>query len=118
MGLFGKRERERSPANYGVVELTHSAKSDVADDVVRSMYSHMGDGAKRSERIIACNMKVVYVPEEDLLELLQVYMSKQMAELRMKMKNSDGSRRVLRFFRNDGTSVTAGTSCSMASSRG
>jgi len=81
------------------------------------MYTHIEDGAKRSERIIACNMKVVYVPEEDLLELSQVYMSKQMGELRMKMKNSDGARRVLRFFRNDGTSVTAVTSCSMASSK-
>jgi len=63
-------------------------------------------------------MKVVYVPEEDLLDLAQVYMSKQMGELRMKMKNSDGSRRVLRFFCNDGTWVTAVKSCSMASSQG
>lgn len=107
--VFGTRERERAPANYGTVELTHSSKHDVAEDVVRSMYAHVGEGAKRSERIVACNMKIVYVPEEDLLDLAQVYNSRQMGELRARSKGEDGARRVLRFFYNNGSSLAAST---------
>jgi len=106
---FGKRERERTPANYGTVELTHSSKADEGEAVVRSMYAHISDGAARSERIIACNMKVVYVPEEDLLDLAQVYRSKQMGELRVRSQSEDGARRVLRFFYNNGSSLAAGS---------
>lgn len=106
--VFGMRERERVPANYGTVELSHSLKYDVAEDVVRSMYTHVSEGTTRSERILACNMKIVYVPEEDISELVQVYNSKDMGELRVKSKNADGARRVLRFFANDGSSIAAG----------
>jgi len=99
----GTREREKAPANYGTVELTHSSKSDEGEEVVRSLYTHISDGATRSERIKACTMKIVYVPEEDLLELVQVYNSKQMGELRVKSRNEDGARRCLRFFNNNGS---------------
>jgi hypothetical protein len=103
----GKRERERAPANYGTVEMTHSCKSDVAEEVVRSLYSHMDDGATRSERVIACSLKIVYVPEEDLQDLAQVYNSKEMGELRTKLKSEVGARRCLRFFYNNGSSLAA-----------
>jgi len=106
--VFGTREREGAPANYGTVELTHSSKDDVCEDVVRSMYERISDGASRSERIITGNMKIVYVPEEDLVHLLQLYNSNQIRELRAKSKNEDGSRRVLRFFNND-SSPAAGS---------
>merc|ERR1712032_1498001 len=101
----GKRERERAPANFGTVELSHSSN----DDVVRSLYAHISAGATRSERIITCNIKIVYVPEEDLSELAQVYNSKQMGELRMNSKSEDGARRVLRFFYSNGCSLAAGS---------
>merc|ERR1712007_252453 len=84
--VFGKREREAAPANHGTVELTHSSKDDVCEDVVRSMYEHISDGPSRSMRMIARNMKIVYVPEADLGHLLQVYNSKQLCELRAKSK--------------------------------
>ena len=61
----------------------------------------------RSERVIACSTKIVYVPEEDLLDLAQVYNSREMAELRAQLKGEDGARRVLRFFYNNGSSVAA-----------
>lgn len=105
--VSGRKERERAPANYGTVELTHSSKNDVCEDVVRSIYTHIGNGAARSERITVCNVKIVYVPEEDLVDLAQVYNSTQMGELRAKAKGEDGVRRVLRFFFNNGTSLAA-----------
>jgi len=105
--VFGTKERERTPANYGAVELTHSSRNDLAEDVVRSMYMRLSGGAKRSERIIACNMEIVYVPEEDLLDLLQVYNSRPMGELRTQSKREDGARRVLRFFNTNGASLAA-----------
>jgi hypothetical protein len=107
--VFGKKERAGAPANYGTVELTHSSKDDLCEDVVRSMYAHVTDGATRSERIIACNRKIVHVPEEDLLDILQVYNAKQMGELRVKSKSEDGARRVLRFVRNDCSSLAVGS---------
>jgi len=100
--VFGRREREQAPANYGTVELTHSSKDDVGEDVVRSLYAHVHDGAARSQRIIACNMKVVYIPEEDVPDLAQVYSSKEMGELRTMLKSADGGRRCLRLFQNNG----------------
>jgi len=105
--VFGRRERESAPENYGTVELTSSSKNDVTEEVVRSMYSHISDGYKRSERIIACNKKIVYVPESDLGDLLQVYRTWQVSELRGTLKSEDGSRRALRFFYNDGSSLSA-----------
>lgn len=105
---YGKRERERAPANYGTVELTHSCKGDVAEDVVRSLYTHIGNGATRSARLMASNLKTVYVPEEDLEDLAQVWHSKQMGDLRFKLQSEDGMRRCLRFFNHDGSSLAIG----------
>merc|ERR1712032_468295 len=114
--VSGKREREGAPEHFGTVELTHSSKDDVCEDIVRSMYSHISDGATRSELIIACNSKTVYVPEQDLEHLQQVYKSEQMTELRSKSKSEDGARRAIRFFRNDCSSVAAGGMASSSSS--
>jgi len=74
---------------------------------VRSLYTHISDGAARSEQVIVCNMKIVHVPEKDLVDLVQVYNSKQMGELRVKSKSEDGARRCLRFFYNNGASLAA-----------
>jgi hypothetical protein len=105
--VFGQRERQGAPASYGTLELTHSSKDDVCEEIVRNMYSHIRDGGTRSELIRAHNMKIVYVPEEDLSDLMQVYSSKQMCDLRSRLKSEDGARRSLRFFRNDGSSFSA-----------
>merc|ERR1712066_93557 len=52
--VFGQKERERAPPNYGTVELIHSSKNNVCEDVVRSIYTHVQDGATRGKHIIAC----------------------------------------------------------------
>merc|ERR1712032_1424773 len=112
--VHGRKDRERAPENYGTVELTHSSRGDVCEDVVRGMYTHLSDGARRGERIIACNKKVVFVPEDDLPDLVQIYGSKQMADLRAASKSEDGARRVLRFFSNSGTAVYGSSADSSA----
>ena len=102
-----KRVRNGAPPEFGAVELTHSVKSDEADDIMRGLYTHISDGARRSERIIVCNMKCAYAPEADLIELSQVY--RQVGQLRAALKAADGARRVLRFFNNDGTTASSST---------
>jgi len=107
--VLGRRERERAPANYGTVELTHSSNDDVGEEVVRNMYTHISNGTVRSEGIIACNKKIVYVPEVDLADLVQVYKTRQMGELRATLRREDRARRVIRFFYNNGSSFAAGS---------
>merc|ERR1719422_1394921 len=110
--LYGRRQREKAPADYGTVELTHSSKADVCEDVVRSLYAHVEDGDRRSKRTISSHVKMVYVPEEDLLDLMQVYSSQQLSELRSTSCKEDGQRRDIRFFYNDGERVSLSASSS------
>lgn len=112
--VHGRKEREFAPENYGTVELTHSSRGDICEDVVRSMYTHISNGAERGECIIARNKKVVFVPGDDLPDLLQIYGSKPMADLRTASKSEDGARRVLRFFNNHGTAVYGSSASSSA----
>lgn len=112
--VHGRKDRECAPENYGTAELTHSSRGDICEDVVRSMYAHLSNGAKRGDGIIAHNKKVVFVPEDDIPDLVQIYGSKQMGDLRVASKSEDGARRVLRFFSNNGTAVYGSSASSSA----
>lgn len=112
--LQAVKDRLLAPSGYGTVELSKSSGTDACFDVVEALYSkvvkHIDDSADEP-RIIRhnvegrVNVKIVFVPEGDLEDLMRVHQDAQVHATREKFRKSDGCRRCLSFFWNNGERV-------------
>jgi len=111
--VTGARDREQAPQDFGTIELVDARITDACDEVVRALYEHVENGADRSQHIIQHNKYVVYVPEVDIAELMQVSKSPEMLELRRQVEKQSNRRAPrLKFFLSDGSSGKCASSSS------
>jgi hypothetical protein len=107
------KDRLTVPAGCGMVELQNSSGEESAFEMVMLLYQKQAihDGLARSLRLQkklrdngSEDRMIVYVPEADLLDLKEVWSSREMQEGRKNvMKDTKQRAPRLSFFRNDGS---------------
>ncbi|CAK0896714.1 unnamed protein product [Prorocentrum cordatum] len=111
--VTGALDRAQAPLEFGTIELVDSTGADNCIDVVRALYGHLENGALRSTHVVPHKKYAVFVPETDLIELMEVSNSPDVIELRRQMERQSHRRAPrLKFFRSDGSRVK----CAPASS--
>lgn len=100
------KDRLEAPLGFAVVELAGATGSDSCESVVQALYKHLENGEARGHQLQCRNKYVVYVPEADINELMQVTQSPQFAEMRGEMEKQTKQRAPrLNFFSADGSSL-------------
>jgi len=104
--VSGARARGEAPEGFGSVELVDASRQDDCEEVIRALYCHVENGDSRSQQVQIFSKHTVFVPEADIVDLVEVNTCPKMIELRRQMEQRSKRRAPrLKFFFSDGSSV-------------